>query len=60
MHIPQIREALSWVPLQVKPSVNDKELSVVTGFVYEHNGRSFLVTNYYVVSGRHPETGVVL
>ena len=60
MHIPQIREALSWVPLKLKPSVNGNELSVATGFFYEHRGRSFLITNYHVVSGRHPETGAVL
>lgn len=60
MHIPQIREALSWVPLKLKPSVNGKELAVATGFFYQHNGRSFLITNYHVVSGRHPETGAVL
>jgi hypothetical protein len=60
MHIPRIRELLSWVPLKLKPSVNGNELSVATGFFYEHNGRSFLITNYHVVSGRHPETGAVL
>lgn len=60
MHIPQIREALSWVPLKLKPSVNGNELSVATGFFYQHDARSFLITNYHVVSGRHPDTGEVL
>ncbi len=60
MHIPQIREAMSWVPLKLKPSFDGKELSVATGFFYEHNERSFLITNYHVVSGRHPETGDIL
>jgi Trypsin-like peptidase domain len=60
MKIPQIREALSWVPLKVKPTVNGEELSIATGFLYQHNGRAFLITNYHVVSGRHPETGRVL
>jgi hypothetical protein len=60
MHIPQIREAMSWVPLKLKPSRRGNQLSVATGFFYEHNERSFLITNYHVVSGRHPETGETL
>ncbi len=60
MRIPQVREALSWVPVKLKPSVNGFELSIATGFVYQHNGRGFLITNYHVVSGRHPDTGAVL
>jgi hypothetical protein len=46
--------------LKLKPSWNGKELSVATGFFYQHNGRSFLITNYHVVSGRHPDSGTVL
>jgi hypothetical protein len=60
MHIPQVREPLSWVPVKLKPSFNGKELSVATGFFYQHNGRSFFITNYHVASGRHPESGRVL
>src|SRR5215213_11021172 len=60
MHIPQIREALSWVPLKLKPSLNGIELSVATGFFYQYNDRTFLITNYHVVSGRHPDTGSTL
>ncbi len=51
---------MSWVPLKLKPSRGGNQLSVATGFFYEHNGRSFLITNYHVVSGRHPETGKAL
>jgi hypothetical protein len=60
MHISQIREELSFVPLKLKPSFNGQELSVATGFFYQHNVRSFLITNYHVVSGRHPDSGAVL
>lgn len=60
MYIPQIREEMSWVPVKLKPSRDGKRLSVATGFFYEHDGRTFLVTNYHVVSGRHPETDEIL
>src|SRR5687768_2580387 len=60
MTVPQIREALSWVPLKLKTSANGHELSVATGFFYEHNGRSFLITNFHVVSGVNPNTGTIL
>lgn len=60
MHVTQIREALSWVPLKLKPSLNGKEISVATGFFYQHNDRTFLITNYHVVSGRHPDSGAAL
>lgn len=57
MSIPQIHEALSWVPVKLKPSLNGEQLSVATGFFYQHNSGLFLITNYHVVSGRHPGTG---
>jgi len=60
MHIPQVREALSWVPIKVKPSFDGTELSVATGFFYQHHAGTFLITNYHVVNGRHPETGEIL
>lgn len=60
MTVPQIREALSWVPLKLKTSANGHELSVATGFFYQHNGRSFLITNFHVVSGVNPNTGPIL
>ena len=56
----EIREALSWVPLKLKTSANGHELSIATGFFYQHNGRSFLITNFHVVSGTNPNTGAIL
>ena len=35
----------------------DQELSIATAFVYDHNGRTVLITNYHVLSGRSPITG---
>ena len=60
MRIPQVRENLSWVPVKLKPTYSGNVLSVATGFFYEHEGRTFLVTNYHVVTGRHPDTGEML
>ena len=57
MHIPTIREKLSWGSFQLKTSVNGTQVSAATGFFYEFDNREFLITNYHVVSGRHPETG---
>jgi hypothetical protein len=57
---PQIRETLSWVPIMLKPSTNGQELSVATGFFYQHKDRSFLVTNWHVVSGIDPNTSRIL
>src|SRR4051812_46876928 len=36
---------------------NGKPLSTATGFLVSQDGRNYLVTNWHVVSGRHPETG---
>jgi hypothetical protein len=58
--MPRALQSLSWVPLQLKACVNGHEIGVATGFVYEHEGRTFLVTNCHVVSGRHAETQKVL
>lgn len=58
--MPRIKNSLSMVPFQLKPCIGGNEEAVATGFLYEHGGRTFLVTNYHVVSGRHPETGSVI
>jgi hypothetical protein len=36
------------------------ELSSATGFIVEAVGKSYLVTNWHVVTGRHPDSGEVL
>jgi len=36
---------------------NDNILSSATGFVVEHRDKPYLITNWHVVNGRHPETG---
>ena len=34
----------------------EKPIGTATGFVVEHFGRNYLVTNWHVFEGRHPET----
>lgn len=50
-------DPLSVTSLYLKVYANGNQLSTATGFVVEHRSRSFLVTNWHVLSGRHPETG---
>lgn len=56
MHIPLIREKLSWSSVQIKASFNDTQISAATGFFYEFDKREFLITNWHVASGRNPTT----
>ncbi len=48
------------MPLKLKTSANGHELSLATGFFYQYNERSFLITNYHVVAGINPNTGTIL
>lgn len=58
--IPQIREKLSWVPVKLGLHANGNEIGCATGFFYAHNKRTFLVTNWHVVTGINPNTSTVL
>ncbi len=51
-----IIDPLSLVSLRLKVKTNGQDLSTATGFVVNAAGRNFLITNWHVVSGRHPET----
>ena len=39
---------------------NDTVLSTATGFFWKRNGKSYLVTNYHVVTGRNPLSGELI
>lgn len=39
---------------------NDVVLGPATGFFVKYHGKTYLITNYHVVSGRHADTGAVL
>ena len=52
-----IIDPFSWVPLYLKAKQRDNHLSVATGIPYRFENEQFLITNWHVASGRHPETG---
>lgn len=62
--IPAVRvidiDPLSLPSLMITVRVNGHVLSSATGFVVAKNDRHFLITNWHVVSGRHPETNKVI
>ena len=43
--------------LYLQPEFHQASLGSATGFVVERAGGRYLVTNFHVVSGRHPDTG---
>lgn len=53
-------DPLSVTSLYLKLCVNGQQLSTATGFVVEHKGKFFLITNWHVLSGRHPGTDAPL
>lgn len=58
MQVQLARPSVASLPLELR--VQGQRLSTATGFVVERDGRRFLVTNWHVVTGRHPDTGTVL
>lgn len=53
-------DPLSCCSLRLPVLANGTELSRATGFVVEHGGDDFLITNGHVVTGRNPDTGELL
>ena len=51
-----IRSALSQCPFQIRMCDSAGLIATGTGFFYELNGDSFLVTTWHNISGRHAET----
>jgi hypothetical protein len=49
-------DPLSATSLYLKLLVNGHDLGNASGFVVRHAGRHFLVTNWHVLAGYHPET----
>jgi len=47
---------LSCSSLYVTQSNNGTPIATATGFVVESNGIAYLITNWHVVTGRHPDT----
>lgn len=44
----------------ISASFRGKKLSIATGFYWRAKSQVFLITNWHVVTGRHPETGAHL
>src|ERR1700694_5941230 len=55
--LPAILNNLSLVPLRVQSRFGDGVIATATGFLYVSEGRSYFVTNWHVVTGRHADTG---
>lgn len=51
-----IQEKLSWVPFQIDILYEEEKLGVGTAFIYFLNEKTYLITNWHNVAGRHPET----
>ena len=51
---PVIRGPLTWCPFQILQYDGEEVIGAGTGFFYEHDGQSFLVTNWHVITGRDP------
>jgi Trypsin-like peptidase domain len=48
---------LSLATTKLRTSSNGKAVGCGTGFFYRRNGELFIVSNWHVLSGRHPDTG---
>jgi len=51
-------EPLSGVPLYIEVCFNDLKLANATGFLVKNGISCFLISNWHVFSGRHPDTGL--
>ncbi len=53
-------DPLSARSLLLELFAGDQKLGSVTGFVVQHEAKSYLITNWHVVAGRNPDTGELL
>ena len=51
-----IRNRLSQCPFQILQCDSEGLIGAGTGFFYEHDGQSFLITNWHIISGVSPST----
>jgi hypothetical protein len=54
--LPAVRNDLSLVPLRVHTRFKGIDVGSATGFAYSTPDRSYLITNWHVVTGLHPDT----
>jgi len=48
---------LSFSSLFIEAFFGENRLGIATGFPWEHDGSQYLITNWHVMTGLHPETG---
>ncbi len=58
--MPTVIDEYSLATVPVIPMFNETVLGNATAFVWRHNDRDFLITNWHVVTGRNNETGTNL
>jgi hypothetical protein len=51
-----VPDRLSYVALPTAARFESKAISTATAFCYLHDGKTYLVTNWHVVTGRDPQT----
>jgi len=51
-----IVDPMSFSSFHITMYFNDTPLSVGTAFVYEHNAKNYMLTNWHNVTGKNPET----
>lgn len=57
---PRMIDPLTVSSLYLSIQAGGSEIGTATGFVVNHSGRPYLITNGHVVTGRHPSTGVLV
>ena len=57
---PSLRSHYTKGAFKVRTLYEEAERSTATGFLYEDDDRSFLITNWHVVTGRRFDTGAVI
>ena len=49
-------DPLSLSSIFLEPLFGDSQLGIATGFIWEHESVHYLVTNWHVMTGFHPQT----
>jgi hypothetical protein len=57
VHIDDLSLTSLYLKLYTHAGGAEEQIGTATGFVVEHFGKNYLVTNWHVLQGRHPDTG---
>ncbi len=50
-------DPMTVIPIHLEPLLGGTKMADATGYVVERGGNTFVITNWHVVTGRHPDTG---